>query len=288
MILIYENQSPPAHARNSPEPDQPSFAHPVITTQPQSSTNAAGTTSIFWVAATGTPPLTYKWQKLSGAWSDLASSTDTNLSLSYVQTSHAGDYRVVITNMDGALTSDVAHLTVIVPPRITPTVSLQNWALDLGTASSFVVTVSGTAPLSFQWRLDGRDLAGKTQNTLPHQPPTRGWRRLHGGRHQRSRRGDQRTRPALGRPAGSRVHQKQLHQPVRCSPALLLPVADELHGRAPLSVGAQFSRISGRRDDDYHANAFGIRKLPEVKGVRLLSSTGSRPDNPALAGASCR
>src|SRR5688572_9155903 len=53
-----------------------------------------------------------------------------------------------------------------VPPRITPTVSLQNWALDLGTNSSFVVTASGTPPLSFQWRLDGRDLAGKTQNTL--------------------------------------------------------------------------------------------------------------------------
>ena len=71
-----------------------------------------------------------------------------------------------ITNVDGALTSDVARLTVIVPPRITPTVSLQNWALDLGTASSFVVAASGTPPLSFQWRLDGRDLAGKTQNTL--------------------------------------------------------------------------------------------------------------------------
>jgi len=73
---------------------------------------------------------------------------------------------VVITNVDGALTSDVAHLTVIVPPRITPTVSVQNWALDLGTNSSFVVTASGTEPLSFQWRLDGRDLEGKTENTL--------------------------------------------------------------------------------------------------------------------------
>jgi poly(3-hydroxybutyrate) depolymerase len=53
-----------------------------------------------------------------------------------------------------------------VPPKITPTVSLQNWALDIGTNSSFVVEASGTAPLSFQWRLDGRDLAGKTKSTL--------------------------------------------------------------------------------------------------------------------------
>src|SRR6185503_4286528 len=143
-----------------------SFGQPVINTQPQSNTNDAGTTATFWVAATGTPPLAYQWQKLSGAWTDLAGSTDTNLSLSNVQTSHAGDYRVVITNAEGALTSDAAHLTVIVPPRITPTVSLQNWALDLGTRSSFVVTASGTPPLSFQWRLDGRDLEGKTQNIL--------------------------------------------------------------------------------------------------------------------------
>jgi len=83
-----------------------------------------------------------------------------------LQTRHAGEYRVVITDVDGALTSDVAHLTAIAPPRITPTLSLQNWALDLGTNSSFVVTASGTEPLSFQWRLDGRDLAGETQDTL--------------------------------------------------------------------------------------------------------------------------
>ena len=143
-----------------------SFGQPVITTQPQSSTDISGTTATFWVAATGTPPLAFQWQKLSGTWSDLAGSTDTKLSLSNVQASQAGDYRVVLTNVDGALTSDVARLTVIVPPRITPTVSLQNWALELGTRASFVVTASGTPPLSFQWRLDGRNLEGKIQNTL--------------------------------------------------------------------------------------------------------------------------
>src|SRR6185436_20637157 len=59
-----------------------SFGQPVITTQPQSSTNAAGTTATFWVAGTGTPPLAYQWQKLNSTWLDLTGSTDTNLSLS--------------------------------------------------------------------------------------------------------------------------------------------------------------------------------------------------------------
>ena len=142
------------------------FAQPVITTQPQSSTNQDGTTATFWVAATGTPPLAYQWQKLRDTWSDLVGSTEPNLILSNVQDRNAGDYRVVITNVDGAITSDVAQLAVLVPPRITPTISLQNWALETGTDSSFVVAASGTEPLSFQWRLNGRDLVGETQNTL--------------------------------------------------------------------------------------------------------------------------
>jgi predicted esterase len=143
-----------------------SFAQPVITTQPQSGTNVAGTTASFRVAATGTPPLAYQWQRLSGIWRDLAGFTEPNLILSNVQDRNAGDYRVVITDADGEITSDVAHLTVLVPPRIAPTISLQNWALETGTDSSFAVAASGTEPLSFQWRLDGRDLVGETQNTL--------------------------------------------------------------------------------------------------------------------------
>jgi hypothetical protein len=150
-----------------------SFAQPVITTQPQSGTNVAGTTASFWVAATGTPPLAYQWQRLSGIWRDLAGFTETNLILSNVQDRNAGDYRVVITDADGEITSDVAHLTVLVPPRITPTISLQNWALETGTDSSFVVAASGTEPLSFQWRLNGRDLVGETaKHPHPCQSPT--------------------------------------------------------------------------------------------------------------------
>src|SRR5437667_12018738 len=37
------------------------FGQPVITSQPQSVTNLAGTTATFFVTATGTPPLAYQW-----------------------------------------------------------------------------------------------------------------------------------------------------------------------------------------------------------------------------------
>jgi predicted esterase len=149
------------------------FGQPVITQQPQSCTNVVGTTATFTVQATGTEPRAYQWQKLSADWTDLADRTNTALALTNVQTSDAMDYRVVVTNADGAVTSDVAHLTVHLPPtppRITPTISLQHQAAHIGTSASFAVTASGTAPLSYQWWLDGHELPGKTGNTLTFSP----------------------------------------------------------------------------------------------------------------------
>ena len=134
---------------------------PVITQQPQSCTNVVGTTATFTVEATGTEPLAYQWQKLSADVGPRGLHQH-HLVLTNVQTSHAGDYRVVVTNMDGPVISDVAHLTVLVPPRITPTTNLQHQAVHLG-KSIFAVSAAGTAPLSYQWRLDGADLSGQTK-----------------------------------------------------------------------------------------------------------------------------
>ena len=98
-----------------------------------SQTNVVGTTATFWVEATGTEPLAYQWQKFVRRIGRTSPArTDTTLFLTNVQTSHAGDYRVVVTNVDGAITSDVAHLTILVPPRITYTASLQHQAVDIG------------------------------------------------------------------------------------------------------------------------------------------------------------
>jgi hypothetical protein len=143
-----------------------SFGQPVITQQPESCTNVAGTTATFTVTATGTEPLAYQWQKSTGTWTDLANCTDTRLSLTNVQASHAADYRVVVTNVEGFVTSGVAHLTILVPPQISPTIHLQHQAIHIGTAASFMVTASGTAPLCYQWRLDGAELFGQTSNTI--------------------------------------------------------------------------------------------------------------------------
>jgi poly(3-hydroxybutyrate) depolymerase len=138
----------------------------LITQQPQSCTNVLGSTATFTVTATGTEPLAYQWQKLSSNWADLSGCTDTNLCLTNVQTSHAGSYRVVITNLEAAVTSQVAQLTVVAsPPVISPSTLFQHLGVDVGSNASFTVSALGAA-LSYQWRLDGYDLVGKTGKTI--------------------------------------------------------------------------------------------------------------------------
>ncbi len=82
---------------------------PAITTQPASRTVAVGQTATFSVAASGTQPLSYQWQR---GTSNIAGAT----SASYSLVAGAGDsgatFRVVVTNAFGTVTSSAATLTV--------------------------------------------------------------------------------------------------------------------------------------------------------------------------------
>jgi hypothetical protein len=94
---------------------------PVIASEPQSQTNLAGTTAVFSVTAISAAPLSYQWLKNGGVLNETARQIGTRtslLSLSTLQTNDAGSYRVVITNIAGAVTSQVADLTVTLPPAV--------------------------------------------------------------------------------------------------------------------------------------------------------------------------
>ena len=141
------------------------LGQPVITRQPQSCTNLAGSTATFTVVATGTEPLVYQWQ-----WGgfpefyDRTDCTNATLVLTNVLTSQAVAYRVVITNLEGAVTSDVAQLTVVLPPTIGQ--QPKDRVVALGGYGTLAVSLSGTTPFSYQWRLDGSDLPGATNAYL--------------------------------------------------------------------------------------------------------------------------
>ena len=124
-----------------------------------------------------TPDPAYQWQKLSVSWTNLANRTNATLVLTNVQPRDDADYRVVVTNTAGATNSTPAHLYVLVPPKITPTVNFQHQAVHIGSNTLFAVTASGTPPLAYQWRLDGHELTGQTNSTInfnPAQPADEG------------------------------------------------------------------------------------------------------------------
>ncbi|MDB6124623.1 MAG: Immunoglobulin I-set domain protein, partial [Pedosphaera sp.] len=134
---------------------------PAITTQPTNKTVTAGGSVSFVVVASGSATLKYQWQ-FNGT--NLASATTSTLTLNNVVTSQAGSYLVIVTNTVGAVTSSVAALTVNGPPGIIS--QPQNQTVLAGTNATFTVSVGGTAPFDYQWRLNGTNVAGATSSTL--------------------------------------------------------------------------------------------------------------------------
>jgi len=137
---------------------------PTIITQPQSLAVNQGGSATFTVAATGTAPLAYQWRR-NGA--GIAGATLSSYTKNNVQTSDAGSYSAVVTNLAGSATSANAILTVQALPTppaiITPPISQ---TANQGGSATFTVTASGSAPLAYQWRWFGTNLAGATGTSL--------------------------------------------------------------------------------------------------------------------------
>jgi len=90
---------------------------PSILMQPVSQ-NVVGGTNVnvtFNVAATGTPPLIYRWEKDG---TTIPGATTTSLRLTNVTRSHSGAYSAMVTNTAGSVTSSNAILVVHVPQRL--------------------------------------------------------------------------------------------------------------------------------------------------------------------------
>lgn len=136
---------------------------PSITSQPQGSSVVVGNSVSFSVTATGSAPLTYQWQKGGTAISGATSST---YSIASAQLTDAGSYTVVVTNGSGSVTSSAATLSVSAS-AVAPTITAQpqSATVTVGSGATFTVAVSGTAPLTYQWRKGGTAISGATSAT---------------------------------------------------------------------------------------------------------------------------
>jgi PKD repeat protein len=92
---------------------------PVITSQPQSGVWYGGATAVFRCQVRGDTNLMYRWQKNNANLSQgdtVSGSSTPTLVISNVTAADAASYTVVVTNTSGSVTSDVATLSVTLPP----------------------------------------------------------------------------------------------------------------------------------------------------------------------------
>lgn len=133
---------------------------PVIVTQPQSQTNAAGATITFSVGAGGSGTLACQWQ-FNGT--NIAGATANPFVLVNAQLTNNGNYSVIVTNLFGSVTSSNAVLLLTnAPPAITT--QPQNQSVLAGQTATFSVAATGTPPLNYQWFFSGTNIAGATAN----------------------------------------------------------------------------------------------------------------------------
>lgn len=144
---------------------------PRISVQPEapSSPPFEGNSVTLEVVALGTPPLVYQWRKNGVALPEATAST---LTFASVTIADSGDYDVTVSNPYGAATSVVTHLTI--EPANPPVIltAPQSRARFAGGQVTFSVEAAGTPPLTYQWQLNGANLAGRTATTLTVAPVT--------------------------------------------------------------------------------------------------------------------
>jgi Bacterial Ig domain len=138
FVVVVNNSAGSATSNVAGLTVNPAPVAPSIATQPSSQTVTAGQTAIFFVAATGTAPLNYQWQKNGSA---ISGATSSNYTTPPTTSSDNGEqFSVVVTNAAGRVTSNLAALNVATP---LPTVAIT--APVNGATVSATINISGTA-----------------------------------------------------------------------------------------------------------------------------------------------
>jgi hypothetical protein len=134
---------------------------PTITSHPQNRIAPTNGATSFSVSVCGTPPFTYQWQFNSG---NLGGATNATLNLAALTVANAGDYRVIVANAAGSITSQVAVLIVQTPPFIiSHPLSI---TVISNQSANFSVSAGGEPPLAYQWQFNGGNIPGATNSSL--------------------------------------------------------------------------------------------------------------------------
>lgn len=145
---------------------------PAFLSLPQAATVLQGGGTNFIASVIGSPTPALAWfrdgVRLANSAGYSGVST-TNLLVFSAQANQSGSYELVMTNIAGAITSTPVTLMVLLAPTITQqptnvTLTRTNYAAALPASLSVIAT--GAAPLLYQWRFNGNDLAAETNALL--------------------------------------------------------------------------------------------------------------------------
>lgn len=123
-----------------------------IDTQPSAISGCLSSDASLTVAASGAG-LTYQWRK---GGQNVTGATSATLSFASLATTDAGSYDCVITSPCSSATTNAVEVTVSARPAITRQPLVQ--VLNAGDNLNLAITATGTAPLTYQWRKDGRNV----------------------------------------------------------------------------------------------------------------------------------
>jgi uncharacterized repeat protein (TIGR03803 family) len=132
-----------------------------ITGQPTDQPAYVGGTAAFTVAASGSSPVSYQWQKYginltNGA--NISGANTSTLRITNVSLADVALYSVVVSNAFNSVTSEDAVLEIVYsPPNITTQPLSQTRVA--GTIVTLSVAATGDQPLSYQWQENGTNLA---------------------------------------------------------------------------------------------------------------------------------
>jgi hypothetical protein len=136
-------------------------APPIIGQSPASQTVLEGTAPSLAVVANGSGPLGYQWRFNGTA---VPAATNATLLFDFALVADTGDYDCIVSNPGGAALTAPARLLVVAPPTVVvPPVDIN---IRAGSNIVFVVVAKGSAPLFYQWRLNGVSLPGQTSPVL--------------------------------------------------------------------------------------------------------------------------
>jgi hypothetical protein len=140
---------------------------PFITQQPANATFAQTTTGTLSVIANGTPTLSYQWYKGTSPVAnsgDFSGANTATLTISSAQIPDSGNFKVVVTNNYGAVTSSVAVVTVTAAPAVVSQPTPTNIMLYSGNQVTYTVGAVGGQPLAYQWYNGASRINGATSS----------------------------------------------------------------------------------------------------------------------------